>query len=511
MADTLPNITIPPGVWVDLYTLSGIAVGTKITVENTGAADVYLAVQATQPATDHTEYNILKRTGPKMTNSAGDSGAWAFCPNDGSQVNVSENSSNGFEAACGEVSIPGGIGRGISLDAWAVQKTVQDESLLHGMFTFEVPQEYWKESINRVEQTDFINADSIDGELVLSSNGILNDSIVLDTFRNPRYQPNRGYRHAVSLMLDGPTLRGIRRWGSGTEECGLFFELEGDGVGYELRLVSRTTIGGITIDTPNTIPASLLPLNFDPEMGNIYDVQAQMRMVGDFRAFIGSEATGVSQEVLHVKNLNKLVKLSLFNPAFPLFYECINKGDDVTIRSGCVDISSEGGQRPKGFYGSTTIDNESGQITISGFNVPVMVVKNRMSVPGSGLRNTRDAIALVATAYSNAQSIFRVWATRDETAITLNDQTWVPFRDGNLEYIQYDNPDVATPITFDTTKADLIFGARVNANADFATSALFEERSDVFHTPGDIFIFTVHRENGGQAIVGATYEFAEEV
>ncbi len=96
MSDTLPNIAIPKGTWVDVYALTGIIVGTKLNVENTGTCDVYLAVQATQPDPDHNEYNILKRTGPKMTNHAGDSGAWAFCGHSDGELNVSVKSLDGF-------------------------------------------------------------------------------------------------------------------------------------------------------------------------------------------------------------------------------------------------------------------------------------------------------------------------------------------------------------------------------------------------------------------------------
>lgn len=407
-------------------------------------------------------------------------------------------------------NLSGGLGQGIPLDAWGNQKVSIGKSLYHGMFTFEVPQEYWKESLDGVELTSFNNAVSIDGELILTS-ALADESVVLDTFRNPRYQPNRGHHYAVSLFLPGPNLRGIRRFGTFTEEAGIFYELIGDGINHTLSLVSRTTIGGTTTDTSNLILDANKPTNYDPEMGNIYDIQAQMRMVGNFNAFIGSEITGVSEKVITVKNLNKLTNLAIFNPAFPLAFECINKGDEVQIKSGCVDLTSEGGDGVGGFYGSTSINNNNGQVSISGFNIPIMVVRNRKTVPVSGLRNTRDLVALLATAYSNQKSIFRIWATRDETAIALNDQSFQPFRDGIVEFVQYDNPDVATPMTFDTSKAELIFSSRVDQDSSYATSALFEGRTNIIHAPGDIFIFTVHRENGVNADVGVTYEFAEEV
>ena len=88
MPDNLPNIQIPINEWVDLYALSGLPVGTAISVENVGVCDIYLAVQGTKPEKDHNAYNILKREGLPMRNTIGDSGAWAFCNGSNAKVNV---------------------------------------------------------------------------------------------------------------------------------------------------------------------------------------------------------------------------------------------------------------------------------------------------------------------------------------------------------------------------------------------------------------------------------------
>jgi hypothetical protein len=72
-------------------------------------------------------------------------------------------------------------------------------------------------------------------------------------------------------------------------------------------------------------------------------------------------------------------------------------------------------------------------------------------------------------------------------------------------------PDITTPMSFNTTKAKTVFGCRVDANSTYAKAALFEGRTNIWLTPGDLFVFTIHRENGGAANVGATIEFAEEI
>ncbi|MCK5132694.1 MAG: hypothetical protein KAR40_11150 [Candidatus Sabulitectum sp.] len=80
MADTLLNIPIPENEWVDLYDLSGIAVGTAIQVQNVGINDVYLVEAATQPDVDFDGYNVVSRAnGNILHNETGASGAWAYC------------------------------------------------------------------------------------------------------------------------------------------------------------------------------------------------------------------------------------------------------------------------------------------------------------------------------------------------------------------------------------------------------------------------------------------------
>lgn len=96
MPNNLPNIPIPSNEWVDLYALSGIAVGEALAIENVGVCDVYLAVQATVPIKKHDAYSVLRReNGVRLANSEGDLGAWGFCVGE-SKVNVRRVSEEGF-------------------------------------------------------------------------------------------------------------------------------------------------------------------------------------------------------------------------------------------------------------------------------------------------------------------------------------------------------------------------------------------------------------------------------
>lgn len=97
MADNLLIVPIPQNTWVDLYDATGIAVGSVLQIENSGAADVYLSVQEAEPAKDDKKYNVIKRPpSVNMQNSDGDLGAWAYCSNTNGQLSISSPAKNGF-------------------------------------------------------------------------------------------------------------------------------------------------------------------------------------------------------------------------------------------------------------------------------------------------------------------------------------------------------------------------------------------------------------------------------
>ena len=450
--------------------------------------EVRIVLSSVKPALGNVVFHTLNGGDDPLQFSNIDTDVWALAITDTSKLVITETR---LTSTADETTDT----KTYNTDAWYREKVVNDKSLFHGMFTYNIPADTWYEMIDDVEQTAFVSATSADGKLNLVS-GALNEKRQLRSFRHPRYEPNRGHIYSISAFLPSPSASGERTFGLFTKEAGAAFRLR-DGTLYAVR---RTTIGGTTTDTEVEIT---LPAGIDLAMGNVFDIQFQWRGVGSFFFYINL------QKVASLDLLGTLDELSVFNPALPVAYECINQGDAVTIQGGCVDVSSEGGKENGKTYGSVGTSTEAGSIAVSGFNQPVLVVRNK-KLFGS-LLNTRDMVALLATVYADQRCVFRVWTTRDETTITLNDQTWQDFRDGHIDYIEYDNPNVANPITFDTTKAVLVFGSRVDQDQSYSTSALFEGRTDINQTPGDIFIFTVHRETGGATNVGCNYEFAEAI
>ena len=384
----------------------------------------------------------------------------------------------------------------LSRDAWGRAKVINDTSIFHGMFSFNVPVSSWYETINAVVSTTITNCTSVDGALNVLAGATLNDITYLRSYRSPRYEPNRGFLYSTAGIITNPSAIMNRRWGVGTAENGVFFSLE-SGTLYGVIRTTKT-VGGTTEDK-----VALDVTGIDLSKGNVFDFQYQWRGVGNYRFFINLVDVG------GFDYLGTLTELSMSNPANPLFFESENLGDNDEMRFGCVDVSSEGGEDTGKTYGSVGVETDTGSVQITGLNQPIIAIRSKLTV--GSLLNTRDTLSLLATAYADQKCVFRVWATRDFTAITDNDQVWQDFGDGHLEYLQYDNPDVATPMTFDTAKAQLIFTARLDIDSSYSTSALFEGRTNIWQTVGDMFVFTIHRETGATCNAGVTYEFAEEI
>lgn len=81
------TLTIPAETWVDLYSLTGVAVGRQIEVQNISASDIFLSDSATQPAKNTIDYRVAT---PRsfLINDNGDSGAWAFSAQTAGRLNV---------------------------------------------------------------------------------------------------------------------------------------------------------------------------------------------------------------------------------------------------------------------------------------------------------------------------------------------------------------------------------------------------------------------------------------
>lgn len=395
------------------------------------------------------------------------------------------------------------LGRGdLTLDAWGRPKTVTDRSLLHGMFTYNIPSAMWKETLNGTELTAFSNATSVNGKLHLAAGPSLNDNTILDSFRHPRYEPNRGHLYSSSIFLPNPEAAGERDFGIFTIEAGAFFRRKADG----LYAVIRTTVNTVTTDREELI--TNLPATYDPAKGNVYDIQMQWRGVGAVWFYMGEPELTVPKLAHRMDLLNTLTELNIYNPAMPIAYSSTNLGDNVVIEGGCVDVTSEGGALSDNTYGSISTETLTGSVAITGYDQLVQAVA--VNPAFNGKHNTRDTTMLQAHAFSDQRSIVKVWRTRDSTALSLGTQTWDLYGDGNLEYLNVD-PGAGTPATVDTSKLTLVGTFRVPLDSTLTIDFVKPSVRPLVITAGDYLVFTMHRENGVAANVGMTFEFGEAI
>ena len=91
MAVTISDVVVPKGVWTDLYAGSGVAVGTAVTVINTGSHSVQLAIKLTAPVT--AQFGVPLYSGPIGSVAqvgASEVGLWAYSADGVAYINVQE-------------------------------------------------------------------------------------------------------------------------------------------------------------------------------------------------------------------------------------------------------------------------------------------------------------------------------------------------------------------------------------------------------------------------------------
>lgn len=380
---------------------------------------------------------------------------------------------------------------GLSFDAWGVGKASLPFSLFHGMFTFDVPETMWIIYEDGIDTAPSVStgATSSNGALVVNTAGLTTVEVL--SRRHPRYQPNRGHLYSSSIILPNKTNDGVRDFGLFTETFdtganGVFFRLKSDG---NLYAVLRS--GGVeTHEELITIPADFE--GFDVEKGNIYDIQFQWRGVGNYKFFIGNPDTGVSEVVHTISVLGTLDALSMENPALSIGFKATKTTQDVVIKCGCCDVTSENGNTEREQYYSTIGDASVGT------DQPVVAIYSPATI--SSKTNTRDARLARVTVNSDKKVTAKVWKTRDATALT--GAAFSAVNSGS--YMQADVS--ATALT--TAKATQIVQFNVEANTSEAVTNPSRETIDYYITHGDYIIVTA---TGAVATVSATVEWGEEI
>jgi hypothetical protein len=374
-----------------------------------------------------------------------------------------------------------------TVDAWGKQKVTSDYSLFHGMWTFDIPKAMWIIEEDNVEVVNTLStrATSNLGRLYITSGANAGEKCTVESRRHPRYQPNRGMLYSTSVGLPNPTANGVRRFGLITNgENGMYFKLISTG------LYACILNDGVETAVKIDIPWS----NFDLSKGNIYDIQAQWRGVGNIRFGIGNPSTGEVKEVYKFDFLGKLDKLSIRNPAMSIGYHCENITDEVAMWSGCVDVTSEGGGIQREQYGEAT----AAVLVSSGGGI--LAIRNPMFTP-NGKINTRDVRLARFILSSNKKVTIKGYRTRNANAVVGG--SWSP--DIGASFVERNSTMTSVNLALMEEFATISILA---GNTEFRDNPS-EDTIDFFLVHGDHIVLVC--ETGASADIDATIEYGVEI
>ena len=399
----------------------------------------------------------------------------------------------------------------LASDAWGRQKVVNDYSLFHGIWTYNVPGCIWVEEFDETERT-ITSATSVNKELKLVSGA---GASVIRTKRAPRYQPNRGLLYSSSVFVDGITNTN-------------------DGTLYAVR---RTTVGGVTTDNKVEIEIDrFFPEGIDLSKGNIFDIQSQWRGVGNVEFFINLKA------VTLMNILGTLDNLSVSNPALHIAFECTDTGivrwglfseedglffewnfdseQETTLRVGCVDLTSEGG-RPEGKnYGSynsgigdsfyTTNNSDIGTVALA------LHIPETISYGGGTTHVCRDAeIKRISAICRSDEITVGLYYIRNTTAFDA--LSWVTPADSLIQTIQggTDNlgafNDAALQTAFEAQVGNMELVTVRRADTDVEMIAEFMMSDSPYYMSAGDFLFLVIVPDAGTDVTFYNLELAEEI
>jgi len=346
----------------------------------------------------------------------------------------------------------------------------------------------------------------VGGELNLTAGAVNGNSAFLETRRNPRLHPNRGHLISGSAFLPAPTaLNSTRQFGlfhmyNGSPYNGAYFELsDRDKENNQLpeaKLWAVVVSNGV-IQYKGEI---IFEFKVDLSKGFLFDIQMQWRGVGNYNWFISNPTTGEPASVHTWRALGTRDNITIANPGLPVTYRSINQGTETVIRSGCVDITSEGGVTE-----IKELCSASSATTVTATtDTPIIAV----TIPElyNSIPNTRDAQLLEAiVTATNTKANFDLWFTTDQTALG-GTEAWNLIPGCSVEI--KDGSNGATTLTFDNTKARRISGRVVQANSSASIVFTKENLAPYFISHGDILILT---GTGANAPLEGTIDLGVEV
>lgn len=394
-------------------------------------------------------------------------------------------------------------------DAWNRPKSIVDRSVFSATWTFGIPARVWEEyqfdGATWTPQTSFSRATSVNKMLSVVSGTTPTEGATLATKQYSRYQPNRGHLYSTAVIMPNASDRGIRRFGLATPDDGVFFEMVGDGVDWDI-FAGRRAYGSLASYV--SIKSAILDKvpNFDPSKGHVYDIQYQWRGVGNYFFYVDLELVYVDEY------LGTGTQLSMSDPALQPFYSAYtgSDGTQVQLLAGCVDVTSEGGQDERTLFGS--VSSGLDLLTLGTADTPTAVLAFKVPRTANGSFNSRGAFLDKLSAFcASSDTITSVYAARDISATTVDAITWTAIPDSAL-LTASGNAAGALNTAFQT---DINSFGRVFSEftaKDTKTEIINTSKNSPFlATPGDIIVIAGTGLSSTGQLYAATLYYSEQI
>ena len=381
-------------------------------------------------------------------------------------------------------------------DAWWWNKMKFDFSLFHWMWTLEIPFRIWRTFENWTELPAYnsTNIISLYWTAVVRSWSTTWNYSVLQSRRNPRYQPNRWHIYSTALWLPNKN-NWTRYWGLwvmnwwATPYMWIFFKLTW------WKLYASLYNLWIEFKTEEiTLPDDLSDINL--EKWQLFDIQFQWRWAWDYFFYINL------RRVHTIKNLWTLDYVSVANPALPVMYLSENTDwTQVEIRTWCVNIDSEWWKREWLTY--TWIVN-SDDVSVTSKTPPVALLWVYNKITHKTQLNRRDVRLLRMIISTDQNARFQFYKTTDPTAFTWlslvsrYDDSVLQYHDASLWWF-----------TVDLAKCDIITRWSVSNLMPFV---LWNPSEDIDYVinPWD-YLILMWEKKSTNALMSWTLEFWEEI
>lgn len=380
-----------------------------------------------------------------------------------------------------------GVKTDIGSDVWGRPKVINDYSLFHWLFTYNIPSQLWLTFEDWVEINWSTRVISLHWHWTIKSWINQWESAFLRSKRHPRYQPNRWHLYSTAWFLPNPTATWIRKIWLLNTIAWVYFQLE-DWVLYAVVYNDSIEVVKEAID----LSKAWLTIE-DLEYWHLLDIQFQWRGVWDYFFYIDQKL------VFKTSFLWNNIELTIQNPAISAWIYCENTNwTEVIVKIGCIDITSEWWKKEWATYVSIASDTTK---AVTSANHPVLIAHIKSTL--NWFPNTRDVLALRVTWSSDQKSRMKAYVTRDPTAIT-----WATYNDAQQwSWIEFDT--VATAI--DIAKTQFLWTKRINIDDSWAVDLPSDLISFIL-SEWDYLIITMERENPTQtANVDVSLEMWEEI